>query len=277
MIKLGLIGDPISHSLSPIIHTTVMNYLGIEHSYEPYNVKKGDLEGYIRKIKEENILGFNVTMPHKVDIIKYLDVLDDDSIKFNSVNTVKYESGKLYGYNTDARGLVMSLSDNSVNLAGKNILILGAGGVASTIAVKFAEERPNKIIVLNRSLDKAKEVCNLVSKQSNVTTIYDELKNVENYTKATNLVVNTTPLGMHGIEEDFENLDFLNNLNKSTIVCDLIYNPRETLLLQQAKLLNIKTLNGLGMLIYQALISDEIYLNQKIDYKMLYKIICEKI
>jgi len=101
MVKLQVIGYPISHSLSPIIHSTVMDYLNIEYEYEKVAVEECNLEEYVNKVKEENILGFNVTMPHKQNIMSFLSHIDEEALLYNAVNTVKNENGKLYGYNTD--------------------------------------------------------------------------------------------------------------------------------------------------------------------------------
>ena len=275
MIKLGLVGDPISHSLSPIIHSTVMKNLNKPFSYELYNIKKGNLELFISKVKEENITGFNVTMPHKVDIIEFLDELDNESLTYNSVNTVKYENGKLYGYNTDADGFIMSFENESISLKDKNILILGAGGVTNTIAVKIAKYIPEKIVILNRNISKAQDVCTIVKNNINVDIKSDnfDTETIANYAQYANVLINTTPLGMHGVSEDFKDITFLENLNRSAIVYDLIYNPRQTKLLKHASKLGLKTMNGLEMLINQAIIADQIYLKEFIDIKRLNKFV----
>ena len=240
MIKLGLIGSDITHSLSSAVHTCVMDKLGIEGEYTHYTVEKGGLPAFMESVKAGEINGFNVTMPHKTDIIPYLDFMDEESISYNAVNTVNIVNGKLHGYNTDAVGFVLSLEEQGVEVEGKNIIILGTGGSASSLALKFAR--------LN-----AKSV-DMVSARD----IPSELPSCD-------ILVNATPLGMQGKAADFTDFGFLDSLHNAAVVCDLIYAPPKTTLLKEAEARGLKIINGLGMLIYQALISDEIYLNTKID------------
>ncbi len=270
-LRLDVVGDPISHSKSPYIHETVLKELGFEYEYRKVQVKKGELSKYLCEAKSLGLCGFNLTMPHKTDIIPFLDFIDDEARIFNSVNTVKIKDGKLLGYNTDALGMVYSMEKKGFRAKGKNIVILGAGGVASTLALKMAFEGASEITVLNRTLSSAEEICKKVLKESgkNCTALSFDKESLGNSAKECDILINCTPLGMEGIDTDFEDLSFLENIHKGSLLFDLIYNPAETALLKCAKELGLSTLNGLDMLIYQGLLADEIFLGTKLDLVIL--------
>jgi len=169
-----------------------------------------------------------------------------------------------------AIGFMLSLEKSNIDVENKNILILGAGGAGRTVAVKLAKtQKANKLVILNRTVEKANDICNLIKNNSETETICDGDDKLNEYAKSADILINTTPLGMHLVNKDFENFDFLENMGDAVVV-DLIYNPKETRLLKKAKELGLKALNGLDMLIFQALLSDEIYLKKKLDLDRLY-------
>ncbi len=273
MIKLAVIGDPIEHSLSPLVHGGVMEALGIPYTYEKVRVKKGELPEFLSYGKKQGITGFNLTMPHKVDIIPYLDEMDEEARLFDSVNTVKIEDGKLLGYNTDALGYVMSLNGKGHTIQNSRVVILGAGGVVRTLALKFAKDGAKEIRICNRTAEKAKEIANSVQGKTGVSVFYDDfsLETIIKVCPDCDILVNATPLGMHGVEREFEDLSFLKSLPQSALVSDLIYNPYQTKLLASAKDLELDTINGLGMLIYQGILADEIYLEKELNREEIFE------
>lgn len=266
-LRLDVVGDPISHSKSPYIHETVLKELGFEYEYRKVQVKKGELSKYLSEAKALGVCGFNLTMPHKTDIIPFLDFIDDEALRFGSVNTVKIKDGKFFGYNTDALGMVYSMEQKGFGAKDKNIVILGAGGVALALALKMAFEGADKITVLNRTLSSAEGICEKVIKESgkNCTALPFDKEYLKNAANGCDILINCTPLGMEGVDADFDDLSFLDNLNQGSLVFDLIYNPLETNLLRRVKELGLSTLNGLDMLIYQGLLADEIFLDTKLD------------
>ena len=272
MIRLAIIGDPVEHSFSPKVHGTSLSAMGIEYEYEKVRVQKGGLEEYIKRAIETKTDGFNITMPHKTDIIPYLEDMDDEARMFSSVNTVCIRDGKLYGYNTDAIGYELSIKDCGSGFNGNRVVILGAGGVVRTLALKAAMSGAERIHILNRSIDKALGIREMVQSRFDVEVVCGGFSNDElsEACKNADLLINATPLGMSGCPQ-YENLDFLESLPSHAFVSDLIYNPDTTEFLKKADELGHKTLNGTGMLIYQALAAEEHYLNQKIDMKKLYK------
>jgi shikimate dehydrogenase len=274
-IRLDVVGDPIDHSKSPLIHETVLESLHIPYEYRKVRVEKGHLPEYLAEASKIGIGGFNLTMPHKQDILPYLDFIDDEARIFNSVNTVYAKDGKLYGYNTDGRGFVYAMSKAGHCAKDKSIVILGAGGVVSTIAFKMGLEQAKKVTILNRTLSAAQKIVEAVTAEKSTckTEFYCDSLTFDNIAAALtdcDILVNGTPLGMEGVPHNFEDLSFLDLLKKDALVYDLIYNPFETALLKKAKSLDIDTLNGFGMLVYQGLLADEIFLNRSLkleEYK----------
>ena len=276
--KLAVIGSPIAHSMSPLIHKTFLEYMGIEHEYSVVDVKKGELSAYIDYVKENDVCGFNVTMPHKQDIMEYLDEIDYEAGVYNSVNTVKNDNGRLIGYNTDADGYKMALSEKGVSLKDAVITFNGAGGAASALVLKAAIEGAKSITVLNIDVEQAERLAENVAEKTGyvIKTGLFNTDNAREACKNTDLFINATPLGMHGIDDDYSDLSFIDELKKSATVSDLVYNPPKTKLLSYAESKGLNMLNGLGMLIYQGLIADKIYFYKDFDFKTVKKQIEEK-
>ena len=278
MLKLAVIGDPISHSLSPIVHGAVLKQLDIPYEYLKIQVKKGELAEVIRFAKEEKVEGFNLTMPHKVDILPYLTYIDKDAEQLGSVNTVKVVDGKLYGFNTDADGYAESIKMLGRTFKNKNIVFLGAGGVVRALSQKSAIDGAKSISVVNRNKSEAEKICE-ITRGIGVTSMayeFDE-ENIDIASVECDILINATPLGMNGTKNDFEYFGFLKLLPKECLVSDLIYNPQKTTLLKRAEECGLVAINGLGMLIFQAVIADEIYSGIEIDKKQIYPIVCDSI
>ena len=272
-IKLAVIGDPIGHSLSPMIHTTVLDELGIDYEYRKIHVSPQDLEAFMMSDAAKQLNGFNVTMPHKESIVKYMESVDAEAERCGAVNTVRVEKGKFFGYNTDGDGYAKSLAEIGFELAGKRITLLGAGGAAATVMLKAASLGAAKISLLNRTEATAAELANEVYRKTGVMTEVYPL-NTENCRRCCadcDILINGTPLGMAGVSADFEDTSFLEEIGNGGVVSDFIYNPPQTKLLEDAERLGLKTVNGLGMLIYQGIAADEIYLGRELDGKYLKK------
>lgn len=269
--NLAVIGDPIAHSLSPVIHTTVLEELGIEYTYEKIRIAKGDLPPFLESEQCFSMKGFNLTMPHKQDVMPHLDYIDHDAVVFDAVNTVKVEEKRLLGYNTDGMGCLRAIQDKGYQCKDKNIVIFGAGGVVSTVALKMALEGAKSIVVLNRTVSTAESLAQNVLKRTGKEVTTGELKAdvMTKYCENCDILINGTPLGMEGIDRDFEDFSFLNALRKDVLVHDLIYKPEKTNLLKEAEKLGLDILNGLGMLIYQGLLADEIFLGVTLDFPYL--------
>lgn len=266
--NLAVIGDPIAHSLSPVIHTTVLEELGIDYTYEKIRIEKGNLPPFLQSDQCFGMKGFNLTMPHKQDVMPHLDFIDRDAVVFDAVNTVKVENNKLLGYNTDGKGCLRAIEDKGYVCKDKNIVIFGAGGVVSTVALKMALEGAKSIVVLNRTLKAAESLAQNVFGRTGKNAITGELipRTMKEYCHDCDILINGTPLGMEGIDHDFEDFSFLKELRKDVLVHDLIYKPEKTNLLKKSESMGLDILNGLGMLIYQGLLADEIFLETTLDF-----------
>ncbi|MDD4583809.1 MAG: shikimate dehydrogenase [Eubacteriales bacterium] len=277
-MRFAVVGDPIEHSLSPEVHLPVLCQFCKDVSYEKVHVKLSELDEWIDRVRRDEIDGFNVTMPLKSAIIPLLDRIEGDAGIFQSVNTVVNKNGRLYGYNTDGEGFSLSLLDKGFKLKDSNILLLGGGGAARTIALKAALEGAGQIIILGRTVCKVLEICSEVRKCNKKVKIrYGNLEDIVDHAKATHILINATPLGMTGVPDDFEQLEFLNKLPHEVLVMDLVYEPPATRLLIRAKDQGLNTLNGLEMLIYQGILADRLFLNMDLDLSSLHKSIIKRL
>ncbi len=263
MKKLCVIGDPLAHSKSPLIHNTMLEALGMDYVYHLQQVPRGETAAWLAKAKAEGYAGFNATMPHKQALVSLVDVLDEDAALYGSTNTVCIKGGKVYGYNTDGRGFMAALAGAGIFTRGGRITLLGAGGAAKAVALKLAQQGAERVYVCNRTLDKADELCQHspgVLIPAGFTP--DTLKALAG---ESDLLVNCTSLGMEGTAGQFDDFSFLEALPAGAAVCDLIYAPEETALLAHARRLGCPTLNGLDMLIWQAIFALEHFTGTKID------------
>ena len=255
MRKYLVIGNPIRHSLSPLIHNHWMKkYHLVDSVYEKRKVEEKDLKSIIEEIKRDEVVGVNVTVPFKKLIIPFLDKLDFSAEETQSVNTLFKVNNKIVGYNTDRAGFRDTIREayprrnDSVTplpLEGKVIFILGAGGVTSSIISALKSEGADNIILSNRTKEKANEL----KKQFPELEVLDWGKKPS----VSNIVINTTSIGLTKDEEikiDFSDHD--KNFHKNFLFYDLIYNPKETPFLKKARLRGNKTMNGKMMFLNQA-------------------------
>ena len=241
MKKFLVIGNPIEHSLSPILHNYWIKSNGIHAIYEKMKLNEDELEQHILQVKEKKINGINVTVPFKKAIIPFLDELSIEADKTQSVNTIYLRDNKVIGHNTDIFGFETSIKKSKYNLTDKEVLILGAGGVVPSIIFALNKMKISKIKISNRTKDKAE---NLKTLFKNIEII--EWGEVANF----DMIINATSLGLK--KEDKINLDF-SLISKNKFFYDVIYNPRETNFLKTGRSLGNITLNGKLMFIYQAL------------------------
>ena len=271
----AVIGDPIGHTLSPPIHRAVFDALGLTDSYTALHVPRGRLADFIQRARTSTLRGFNATIPHKKDIIPFLDEVEEEALLCGAVNTVRIRNGKLTGFNTDMSGLLRSIREKGYDYRDSHVVIIGSGGAAAGIALKAAREKAAAVTILARSPAKAGElrqrVLGIVPRASLQTGSTDPA-DMAQVMRGADILINATPQGMSGVAEDFPSLSFLEHLPPAALVCDLIYNPPQTKLLAQAQARGLATLNGLGMLIYQGLLADEIFLDTVLDKAALYPI-----
>lgn len=244
-MKYGLIGEHLSHSFSKEIHQLLGN-----NEYEIHEIAKDELDSFL---KQKDFLGINVTIPYKQTVIDYLDVIDDAALKIGAVNTIVNKNGKLYGYNTDFYGLKNLIELNEIQIENTNVYILGTGGTSKT-AHAVCE-------ALN-----AKKIVHVSSKLNTQCISYDELYNQ----KDVDIIINTTFIGMFPNNDD-QIID-LSKFDHIQGVVDVIYNPIQTSLIQQANSFNIKSSGGLLMLVSQAIVAHEYFFDTKVNQNILEKI-----
>ncbi len=257
---IGLLGQPVSQSFSPSIHNYLSEKYNKNNIYMCFEIEKNNLENAIQGIKTFNMKGCNVTIPYKVDVIPYLDEVNEKSKLIGAINTIKNENGRLIGYNTDGMGFVKSLLDEGYDLKNKKIMLLGAGGACRSIAVELADKQVSSLEIRNRSEENAKIISNLINDNFSTKSIYttdpikkDDLENID-------ILINTTPIGMNSMDCP---IDCNINPPKDLIVCDIVYKPHETRLLTWAKEHNLRVIYGINMLINQGILAYEIWENIK--------------
>ncbi len=256
---VGVIGNPIEHTISPQLHNTLNLALTVDMVYVPLKVGKSDLENAIKGLKALNFAGFNVTVPFKRDVIRYLDEVSKDALLMGAVNTVKLEGGKLCGFNTDAEGFLRSFEEETgLRVKGLRVSIIGAGGTSRAIAVRLAMEGVSKLYILNRTLNKASDVCKVINESFDLAAeaFPSDNPGVEDILLESDVIINTTSVGMFPNPDEYP-LPWEIAFRESQVVCDVIYNPVKTRFLSAAEQKGCKTINGLGMLIYQGIAAYE--------------------
>ncbi len=271
---LGVIGHPIEHSMSPIMWNPALQELGLDYIYVAFDVHPDNLEKAMIGIRTLEIEGINVTLPHKKTILRYIDKVDPLALKIGAINTIKNEEGVLKARNTDAGGAKKSLLESGLNISGKNILILGAGGVSRAIAHILAEEA-DKIILIDLIEKRAKQLANEIkdSLKIDIEGNLSNKENIEKYVKKTDVLINATPIGMYPrVDETPVPKDLLHD---DLFVFDVVYNPLETKLMKQAAEIGCKTLGGLDMLINQGILAFEWWLDKKPNKNLMKNTIIE--
>ena len=263
-MSLQIIGDPVLHSKSPVIQGAMLAALGLNLEYTPHVVRRGELPQYLAWARERGVTGFNATMPHKEDLIPLLDEVDPLAQSIGAVNTVCLRAGKWVGFNTDGAGAVAALEGAGLDPAGLTITLLGAGGAAKAVALALSAAGAGRVFVCNRTLSRAQALC----AQDPLGRLSPAAFDVDTLTalaEASQLLVNCTNLGMAGCDHQFEDFSFLEALPRDAAVFDAIYHPAETELLSHARRRGLKTLNGLPMLVNQAVLALERFLDRPLD------------
>lgn len=258
----GIIGDPIEHTLSPVIHNAGFSHLKLDFVYVPFTVKAHDLKEAMNAFNGLGIHGLNVTMPHKTAVLDFLTETDPPARFLGAVNTILNHDGKSVGFNTDGVGAINALRAGGADLKGKKLLLLGAGGAARAIAFCAAQE-VEKITILNRTADKAEKLAKDLQMRFGSRIKADSLlpSAISRELKDADLLVNATSMGMHpcaGRSPVDAKL-----LRSDLCVMDIVYDPVETKLVSDAKSAGANVLNGLEMLVNQAAVSFEIWTNQR--------------
>lgn len=272
---VGIFGDPVSHSLSPAMQNAAFKKMNLDMVYVPFRVGPQSLESAIKGVRSMNLLGVNLTIPHKEAALAYLDELDPLAEKIGSVNTIVNREGRLIGYNTDCVGFIESLKNQGhFYLKGKRVILIGAGGVARAIAVACAQEGVADLAISNRTLSKAEDLCRML-KGHYPKTSFEAIPLKKDFMnrscRMADLLVNATPVGL---ESDTGVLIPEACLHAGVFVFDAVYS-RATSLLMAARRTGCRYQDGLGMLLYQGMHAFELWTERSAPLEVMEKALCE--
>ncbi len=246
----GIIGDPVEHSMSPAMHNAAFKKLGLDYAYVPFWVKPEALTEAVAGLRALNIVGFNVTIPHKVSILPLLDSVDPLAERIGAVNTVVNVDGELRGCNTDAEGFFFFFLEYGVNVSGKKVVVLGAGGASRAISYTLAKMGA-RLVILNREagLSRAEAIASIIQTDLDTAVQVLPVDLIEECLTGAELLVNATSAGMYPYAKESP-LPVILSL-KVPVVFDIVYNPVETRLLREAKKAGSKIITGIDMLAWQ--------------------------
>lgn len=252
---VGVFGHPVAENPTIVMQEAGFRALNLNFRYLTIEVYPEDLENAIKGLRAFNMKGINLTIPHKVEVLKYLDEVKPDAKLMGAVNTVIRDGDKLIGENTDGKGFLYGLkNDLKINPSGKNITILGAGGAARAITVELALSHAKHINIVNRSCERGRTLEKLLNENTSCSTEFIQWKDTYKIPADTDILINSTSIGLFPDINGKPDIDY-NTINSSMAVCDVIPNPPNTMFLSKAEKKGAKTLNGLSMLVYQGAIA----------------------
>jgi len=260
----AVIGCPVKHSFSPVIHNTLAKVLEHNLTYNTFEVKPEGLDAAILGAYELGIQGLNVTIPHKQEVMKCLCSIDDLAMQIGAVNTLKYTDKGYKGYNTDAYGLKACLDFQGIKLIDKTVVVIGAGGAARSACIMLAAQKVKKIFIVNRTIEKGNDISENIKKyySTDVEVLtYEGLDTIDTI----DVCIQTTSVGMspNNEESPIVSSDFF---EKVSVAVDIIFNPWKTAFLEDAEKMGCTTINGFDMLYFQAIKSYEIWNDIEIPY-----------
>ncbi|MEM2900135.1 MAG: shikimate dehydrogenase [Thermoplasmata archaeon] len=261
----ALIGNPVSHSLSPTMHNAAFEYLGLDYNYIAFEIDEPHLLDTVMAFKQIGVVGFNVTSPFKTSIIRYLDGISSEAEKIDAVNTVVNQNDRFVGYNTDVFGTLRTLENSKIRIKDEHFLIIGGGGAAKAVAYALLKEK-GKVMISNRTYESAKKIADRFEDYGDIDAVPmgNELKDKIEKIK---VIVNCTPVGM---VPNVNNIPIDTSLiRKEMVVFDLVYTPLETMLIKEAKKRGAKTISGIDMLVYQGAASFELWLGRKAPVEIM--------
>ena len=260
---VGAFGDPIEENPTRVMFEAAFSKLKLQWTYLNIKVRGGELPDAVRGLRAMNFSGINLTIPHKVEVLKYLDAVSEDAELMGAVNTVRRDGGKLIGENTDGKGYLTALKgDAGVDPAGSRVVMFGAGGAARAVGVELSLSGAKEIRVVNRTEKRGKELAALLDKKTPVKAVYESWGSGFGIPEGTDIVINATSIGLFPDVEARPDIDY-GSIGKGMTVCDVIPNPPITPFLREAEKRGAKTIDGLGMLVYQAAIAFKMWTGQE--------------
>jgi len=260
---VGAFGDPIEENPTRVMFEAAFRKLKLQWMYLNINVRGGDLRDAVKGLRSMNFSGINLTIPHKVQVLKYLDGVSEDAALMGAVNTVRRDGEKLIGENTDGKGYLTALKgDAGVDPKGSNVVLLGAGGAARAIGVELALAGAKKITVVNRTEKRGRALTALLNKKTPVQAAYESWGSTYKVHGDTDILINATSIGLFPDVEARPDIDY-ESVVKGMTVCDVIPNPPITPFLKEAEKRGAQTIDGLGMLVYQAAIAFKMWTGEE--------------
>ena len=259
---VGVFGDPVDGNPTGVVEEAGFATTRLNYRYITCLVKRGDIANAILGMRAMNMRGVNLTMPHKVDVLPYLDEITPAARIIGAVNTVVNRGGHLLGENTDGKGFVKSLTDEGIDLHGKTVCLLGAGGAARAIGVECALNGANKIIIVNRNAERGTALRDAIAENTDAQAEYIPWDGSVPVPEQTDILVNATCVGLFPDVNACPDIDY-DTIEKGMIVCDVVFNPAMPVFLQKARQRGARTISGLGMLVNQAALNFEIWTDVK--------------
>ena len=257
---VGLIGHPVEHSFSPPMHNAAFNALEMDYVYTAFDVNPDDLEKAINGAQALNIKGFNVTIPHKIEVMEYLSEIDEVARLIGAVNTIDFKD--LKGYNTDGIGAIKAIEEVT-SVKNKNVVMAGAGGASRAISFYLAKYGADNLTILNRNVERADSLGRDVLDSGLINNVKsDSISKINDYLCDADILINTTPVGMHP-NVDVDPIASSDMMHEDLAVFDAVYNPNETVLIKEAIKAGAKPVYGIKMLLYQGAESFEIWTGRK--------------
>ena len=273
--KLGIIGHPIGHTLSPTLHKAGLNYHGLNIDFKAWDVGREELHEFVieARDKKNKVIGFSVTVPHKETIMPMLDSISEEAVSAGAVNMVTNDGGRLIGYNTDGAGFIRSIIEKTeFDFKGKKILVLGAGGSARGVVAAIKNHKFDSLVVANRTMDRASKLLLELGlgKMSAKVVEMDSLE-MNQIASESDLIVHCTTVGMTGGSEPYKSLIKADNISDKSLVYDLVYNPGVTPLLMEAKKAGATIMTGIWMLVYQGAIAFEKWTSMEAPIEIMFR------
>ena len=267
---VGIIGNPLAHSISPFFQQAAFDYLNISARYEMWPTRRNEFYQNIKKLFGVEYLGANITIPYKEEVIKYLDDLDSKAKLIGAVNTIVKKNNKLIGYNTDAFGFIRSIESKSdFCFEGKKVLIIGAGGAARSAIFSLIEKGIKSLVIANRTLERANNLAEEISEFVQLEISDLESLYFQKLVGESDLIVNASSVGMAHTTLNSKNLIKADWFSSKSLVFDMVYNPIVTPLITEARKAGAESINGLAMLIYQGASSFNLWTNKEAPIQIM--------
>ena len=272
---VGVFGHPVAENPTVVMQEAAFQELGLNWRYLTIEVYPEDLEDAMKGLRAMNMRGINLTIPHKVAILEYLDEVAPDAALIGAVNTVCREENKLIGENTDGKGFLRSLRDDAgIDPAGKRVVVLGAGGAARAITVELALAGAQQITLVNRTVERGEELVQLLNEKTSTTASFVQWDTEYEIPSDTDILVNATSIGLFPNVSKKPEIVY-DTITKEMVVCDVIPNPPHTPFLREAESRGAKTLDGLGMLVYQGAIGFKMWTGLEAPIDVMYQALKE--